>query len=75
MVPAPQINMDLIRENRHRLYLRALEVYGTEHEASLWFSEPHPALDNRPPVAFSENEEQMKRVLELLEQIEFGVYI
>ena len=70
----PKQEMDPVAKKRARLFARAVEVFSDEDNARLWISQPHPELDDLPPVAFAHTDDQVARVLAILDRIEFGIY-
>lgn len=57
-----------------RLYLRALEVHGTEAAAREWLSSPLPALGRRSALEMSKDSAGVQRALDVLGQIQHGVF-
>ena len=57
-----------------RLYLRALEVHGSEAAARAWLSAPLPALGRRSALEVSTNSAGAQRALEVLNQLQYGVF-
>ncbi|AKF43762.1 antitoxin Xre/MbcA/ParS toxin-binding domain-containing protein [Pseudomonas fragariae (ex Marin et al. 2024)] len=50
-------------------------VLGTEAAADRWFEHPARALDYQPPCRLLSTPQGYRQVLDLLSQIEYGVYI
>lgn len=57
-----------------RLYLRALEVHGSEMAARAWLSAPLPALGGRSALEVSTDSAGVERALGVLGQIQHGVF-
>ena len=57
-----------------RLYLRALEVHGSEVAARAWLSAPLPALGQRSALEVSRDSAGAERALGVLGQIQHGVF-
>lgn len=56
-----------------RLYRRAAEVLGGAEEAREWLREPNFALGEETPLEFADTEPGLRRVEQLLGQIEHGI--
>jgi putative toxin-antitoxin system antitoxin component (TIGR02293 family) len=56
-----------------RLYRRAADVLGGSEEAREWLREPNFALGDETPLQFADTEPGVRRVEQLLGQIEHGV--
>ena len=57
-----------------RLYLRALDVHGSEAAARAWLGAPLPALGRRSALGVSTDSPGAERALGVLGQIERGVF-
>ena len=57
-----------------RLYLRALDVHGSESAAREWLRAPLPALGRRTALEVSTTSAGAQRALEVLNQLQYGVF-
>lgn len=57
-----------------RLYVRALDVHGSEDAAREWLGSPLPALGGRSALEVSTDSAGAERVLGVLGQIQHGVF-
>jgi len=56
------------------LYLRALDVHGSEGAAREWLRSPLPALGRRTALEVSTNSAGAQRALDVLNQLQYGVF-
>jgi putative toxin-antitoxin system antitoxin component (TIGR02293 family) len=62
------------RMKKHPIYQQAIEVFGSEDQASLWIDSPILALENRRPRELLESKDGAVRVSIILGRIAAGTY-
>ena len=62
------------RDRRQYVNDRGIAVFGERKKFLMWLNIPNRALGNKPPDSFMQSISGMQRILDILVQIEHGVY-
>jgi putative toxin-antitoxin system antitoxin component (TIGR02293 family) len=56
------------------VYVKCLDIFGTEENSVAWLKSPIPALGNVKPLAYLDTNAGAEMIMTLLGRIEYGVY-